>query len=331
MGELRHNMITRQWVIISTERAKRPSDLSGGNGEKKSLPAYVENCPFCPGNEENTPPELLRLNGEGQWRIRVVPNKFAALASEGDRTRKRDGLKRLVTGVGRHEVIIETPAHDSNPALMELAHVEDIVRVYRDRFIDAHNDERVEHVIIFRNHGEGAGTSLEHPHSQLIAVPVVPGEFRDRVQAAMHYFDDTGECLQCDILNTELKDKTRIVIDTEHFLTFVPFASLTPFYTWIFPKRHSAAFSDINDWEIKDLARHLKTLLAKLYHGLGDPDYNYVIRTSRPKDARNEYCHWYITVIPRLTKTAGFELGSGMYINSSVPENDAEFLRSIEV
>ena len=330
MSELRLNVITREWVIIAKERAKRPHDFKGIS-LGKSLPEYLKGCPFCPGNEDKTPPESFSLGGENGWRIRVVPNKFAVLSGTGEKKRLIDGIKRTVAGTGRHEVIIESPRHNMALALLSSGHVEDIIRIYRERFIDAHCDPRVEHVIIFKNCGEGAGTSLEHPHSQLIATPVVPQQFRERIQAALHYFDDTGSCLICDVLRMELKEGRRIVLDSEHFTTFIPYAALSPFHTWIFPKRHFASFSDINEHEAGDLAAHLKTTLMKFYHGLDNPDYNYVIRSSRPQDSGNEYCHWYVAVVPRITTAAGFELGSGMFINTSLPEENADFLRSVNV
>ncbi len=330
MSELRLNLVTREWVIISTERARRPDEFKG-LPVRRSTPEYLKGCPFCPGNEQKTPPESFRLEGPDGWRLRVVPNKFAALTDKGIKKREREGTKRLVSGVGRHEVIIETPLHNSSPALLDTTQLEDLITIYKNRFLDAYLDPRVEHVIMFKNHGARAGTSLEHPHSQIIATPIVPIQFRDRIEAAMHYFDDTGQCLMCDIIKSEIDDEARVVIETEHFITFVPYAALSPYHTWIFPKRHSASFSDITEPEARELASHLKTILAKLYHGLEDPDYNYVVRSSRPKDATNEYCHWYITLVPRLTQTAGFELGSGMFINTSLPEECAEFLRSVQI
>lgn len=327
---MRLNLVTRDWVIISTERARRPQDFIRSE-DRAFTPAYVETCPFCAGNEHKTAEEHARLDADGGWKVRVVSNKYPAVALAGEKMRVTDGVRRMVNGVGLHEVIIESPLHNTSPALMELNCVEDIIRVYRDRFIAAFLDQRVEHVIIFKNHGEGAGTSLEHPHTQLIALPVVPVKFRDRVQAAMHYFDDTGQCMICDILKMEARDGTRVVMETEGFLTFVPYAALSPFHTWIIPKRHSGAFSDISEAEIKDLATHLKSALAKFHAGLEDPDYNYVIRSSRPQDAGNVFSHWYLSLIPRLSHTAGFELGSGLYMNLSVPEETAPFLRGVKV
>lgn len=330
MPELRLNLVTREWVIIATERAKRPVDFIDRRDRRSAL-QHLTTCPFCPGNERRTPMEHFRLSENGSWRIRVVANRYPALAAEGDRKRTIESFKRSVTGVGRHEIIIESPSHNLNIPSFDLKHIEELIQIYKGRFIEAHSDPRVEHVIIFKNHGEGAGTSLEHPHTQLVAVPVVPIQFRDRVQSMMYFFDDTGECLLCSIIKKEREEKVRVILETEHFITFIPYAALSPFHTWIFPKRHSASFSEITEDEINEMAYHIKTLLAKFQSGLEDPDYNYVIRSSRPSDAANEYCHWYMSVVPRITKAAGFELGSGMYINTALPEESAGFLRSIQV
>ncbi|MBI5874438.1 MAG: galactose-1-phosphate uridylyltransferase [Deltaproteobacteria bacterium] len=330
MPELRLNLITREWVIIATERAKRPEDFKTTASRKES-PPYVETCPFCPGNESKTPGETFRISGdETGWKARVVPNRFSAVSASGNKERRIDGLIRNVTAVGVHEVIIESPLHNTNPALLSLEQMEDVVKIYKNRFMEAYKDPRVEHVIIFKNHGEGAGTSLEHPHSQIIGTPVTPVQFRDRLEAAAHFFDDTGECLMCMLAKKEKEDGVRVITETEHFLAFVPYAALSPFHTWIFPKRHSASFGNITEAEIKDLALSLKNILSKLYHGLTNPDYNFVIRSNKPKDCDLEYFHWYVSIIPRVSKAAGFELGSGMYINTSLPEESAGFLRKVK-
>ena len=330
MSELRLNLVTREWVVIATERAKRPADYANSKAFKPPLPDHISSCPFCPDNEHRTPKERYRLPDDGSWRVRVVENKYPALTG-GEVSRAVNGIRRSVTGVGIHEVIIESRLHNISTALMELAHLQDVIRTYRERFILAHGDPRVDHVIIFKNHGEGAGTSLEHTHSQLIATPVVPVQFRERVWAAQQFFDNAGECLMCTILRQEREEGVRVILDTEHFLTFIPYAALSPFHTWIFPKRHSASFSTISDEEIKDLAFHMKTFLSKCFYGLENPDYNYVIKSSRPRDRENEYCHWYLSVVPRVVETAGFEIGTGMFINTSVPERSAEFIRGVPV
>lgn len=330
MPEIRQNLVTREWVVIATERAKRPEDFKKEKAVKE-IPSFDEKCPFCPGNEQNTPGETFRISDGKSWRVRVVPNKFAALNLEGERIRKIDGIKRSMTGVGIHDVVIETPVHNLTTALLSIDEIKNIIESYKARYLQILKDKRIEMVIIFKNHGESAGTSLIHPHSQIIGTPVVPSQVRYRMDVAMDYFDDTGECIFCKIMNDELKEKERIVFETNHFVAFVPYAALSPFHTWIFPKRHMSSFIEINESETNDLAYMLKTVLGKFYYGLNNPDFNYCIRSSPNDEHEVEYYHWYLTIVPRLVRTAGFELGSGMYINVTLPEENAEFLRKVEL
>jgi UDPglucose--hexose-1-phosphate uridylyltransferase len=330
MPELRYNVITREWVIIATERAKRP-DQFVRTKEKKPLAPYVANCPFCPGNEAMTPPETYVVPDTTGWRVRVTPNKFAALAYQGERRRMIQGIRRTVTGVGIHEVMVETPDHSKTTALLGDNEVETIIQTYLNRFNYASSDGRIEQVTIFKNHGEAAGTSLEHPHSQMIATPVITSQLRDRLAHALEHFDEYGECIFCRVLAQELREGERLVLETEHFVSFVQFATLTPFSMLIMPRRHMACFVEISDAEAADLARNLRRTLAKLYRGLNDPDFNYVVRTAPAEYCGVKYYHWYMSIIPRLTRMAGFELGSGMFINGSLPEENASFLRSISV
>ncbi|MBI4698311.1 MAG: galactose-1-phosphate uridylyltransferase [Nitrospirae bacterium] len=328
MPELRLNLITKEWVVIATERSRRPDDFRI-RASRKTLPDFVATCPFCPGNEAKTPDEIFRISDGDQWKIRIVPNKFAALHRNIERRRMNEGLKHVVSGFGVHDVIIETPVHNMTTAMLPVEHISEIIRTYKRRFTELYADRGIGHVIIFKNHGEAAGTSLEHPHSQIIGTPVTPFQIRSRIDETIRFFDITGECLICKTGGEERKDGSRIILETEHFLTFIPYAALSAFHTWIFPKRHSAVFSDITDDEISDLALNMKTLLSKLYYGLNNPDFNYSIRSNRPKDAKSEYSHWYISVVPRVSTAAGFELGSGMFINNALPEESAEYLRKV--
>jgi UDPglucose--hexose-1-phosphate uridylyltransferase len=331
MPEIRHNVLTREWVIISTERAKRPQEFAKERGAKEPRPAFDPKCPFCPGNEAMTPPATLVVPEDGAWKVRVTPNKFAALSYVGDRERSFDGIRHKVAGVGIHEVIVETPDHSKTTALVEDRQVETLLDTYLNRFNFASSDPRVELVTIFKNHGAAAGTSLEHPHSQLIGTPVITPQIRDRLINALKHYDEYGECIFCRVLSTELEEQTRIVMETEHFVTFVQFAALTPFSMLIMPRRHMACFSEIRDAEAADLASILRRTLAKLYYGLKDPDFNYTVRTAPREASGAKYFHWYVSIIPRLTQVAGFELGSGMFINTSLPEENAAFLRGVSI
>lgn len=331
MPELRQNFFTKEWVVIATERAKRPEQLIV-HRPHRALTSYSANCPFCPGNEDQTPPELLRLpNGDGSWKIRVVPNKFAALVREVPPTRTVHRSRRTIQGFGVHDVIVETTDHSQAMALMSDVHVTDVLRIYKARYDELSLDPRIAHVTIFKNHGVDAGTSLEHPHSQLIAAPVISYQVRQRFSEALRHHDDFGVCMFCQMIEEELEMNERMVLVTEHFVGLQPFASPTPFCTHIYPRRHMASFGDISAKEIADLGRVLRTILAKLYHGLEDPDFNLTVRTAPAECVGVKYFHWYLSVIPRLTRVAGFELGSGMFINTVLPEAAAEFLCNVKV
>jgi UDPglucose--hexose-1-phosphate uridylyltransferase len=327
--EIRYNIVTREWVIISTERAKRPEEFAKPNLRREAQPPHSPACPFCPGNEGKTPPETYRLPANGKWQVRVVPNKFAALDAGAELVRRSEGLKRVIAGVGIHEVIIESPAHDKTLALLSDAEVENVIRAYQQRYNAVSEDPRVAHVTLFKNHGERAGTSLEHPHSQLVGTPIIPPQVRERMENALRFYDETGDCIFCSVMAEELFDHSRIIAQTDHFLCFVPYAALTPFHIWIYPLRHTANFTDATDAELTDLARLLRRLLRKIYYGLDNPDYNLSVRTP-PLEARGmRYYHWYVSVIPRVTRVAGFEIGSGMFINVALPEASAEYLRKV--
>ena len=331
MPELRHNPMNREWVIIATERAKRPHELIKQHDETKRLSVHSASCPLCPGNEHMTPQETMRLDWNGQWQVRVVPNKFPALSSEGEPFRRTKGLRRSINGVGIHEVIVTSPDHSQTPALMSAHEVELILKCYHLRYLALSKDQRIDLITIFKNHGVDAGTSLEHPHSQVIGAPIIPAEVRGRMEDALRFYNEESRCLGCSVLREELDDRTRIIQETPHFVAFIPYASLSPFSLYIFPRRHMATFGEIHAEEITDLAEILQGVLAKLYHGLGNPSYNYVIRTAPNAISYSRYYHWYLSLIPRLTRVAGFEMGSGMFINVTLPEADAEYLRNVEV
>ena len=331
MPEIRQNIVTRDWVIIATERAKRPEDFVKREQAKKDIPAFRKDCPFCPGNEDKTPDEIFRIGSGEQWQIRVIPNKFAALSREGKLERKIEGTKRVISGIGIHEVVVETPQHNLTTALLEKDQIKNIFKTYKERYNTIYQkDERIKLVTIFKNHGEGAGTSLEHPHSQIIGTPVTPTHIRYRDEEALRYFDDTGECVFCKVLKDELNDGARIILETKYFISFIPYAALSPFHTWVFPKNHSSCFGTTPDEKMDDLAEIMKGTLGKIYYGLDNPDYNYVIRSNSEDGTNLEHFHWYISIVPRISKMAGFELGSGMFINASLPEESAKFLRNIK-
>jgi UDPglucose--hexose-1-phosphate uridylyltransferase len=330
MSELRQDPTTLDWIIIAKERARRPDDFKRPDSAQRPPVKHSPDCPFCGGNEHLTPrAKAVYKNGEG-WDIRVIPNKFAALTPDGDTIRKEWLLFRKTHGYGRHEVIIETPMHNEFIPFMHESHVERLILAYRDRYMALKKDRKIKVIIIFKNHGAGAGTSLEHPHTQIVASPIVPPYIRRKYEVATQHFDNTGRCLHHDSMKAELEDDERIVVSNTHFVVFHPFASHYPFETWIVPKEHKSSFGDISDREAADLAVTLKDVLTKLYMGLGNPDYNMIVHTSPVDDEHKSYYLWHIQIIPRLTMAAGFELGSGIYINTAVPEETAAFMRDFK-
>ena len=330
MNEIRLNLITRAWVIIAKEKGKRPEDFIVRR-VKKRLPEFVETCPFCPGNEAKTLDEVFRVQGEGGWKIRVIRHKFSKLSEEGERNRWDIGVKKGVNGIGIHELIVETPMHNLMTATMSVEQLKDVIQTYKERFIEIYRDPRVEYVIIFKNNGPSAGTSIEHPLSQIVGIPITPLQIRERFEASMKFFDDTGDCLMCKTIHDELHDGARVLFNTEHFISFIPYAALSAFHIWIFPKRHSGCFADIRAEEILDLSVNLKSVMAKLCHSLDCPDFNYGIRSGKPGNADSEFIHWYMSIVPRVDMATGFELGTGMHVNSLIPEVSAEFLRNAKV
>jgi UDPglucose--hexose-1-phosphate uridylyltransferase len=332
MPQMRQDPTTKEWVILASERAKRPDDF---RREKPflNIPPFKKECPFCPGNEHLTPPETLAYrrggpsNGPGWW-VRVVPNKYPALSLDGSLERREEkGFFRLMDGVGVHEVVIGSPIHNQVFSVLGDYQASEVLLAYRERYLALREDPRIKLIIIFKNHGPAAGTSLEHTHSQIVGTSVVPSNLRKKLQEAARHYDDHGVCVYCEMIEEELSSGERILEETDEFVVLHPFASRFPFETWIVPRRHHASFGSISLEDSKRFAIVLKTTLHKIYSKLNDPGYNYVIHTAPVKDEVEDYYHWHLQIIPRLTTTAGFEMGSGMYINVSFPEQTARFMK----
>jgi UDPglucose--hexose-1-phosphate uridylyltransferase len=333
MPELRKDPIVGRWVIIADERAKRPHDF------KQEVGPQVEQalCPFCEGHEAKTPPEIIAYRERGThanqpgWRVRVVPNKFPALKVEGALQKRGDGIYDKMAGVGAHEVIIESPRHYISMAELSEDNIREVMWVYRDRLVDLKKDTRLVHGMLFKNVGAAAGASLEHTHSQLIVTPIVPISVWEEMTGALEFFNYRGRCIYCDMILQELSTEKRIVLDTPHFTAFCPYASRFPFETWVLPKGHSSHFENIPKPAVDDLGSVLRQVLSKLEEALDKPAYNYIVHTGPFDHQELPHYHWHIEIIPRLTKVAGFEWGSGFYINPVPPEEAAAFLRDVEV
>ena len=332
MPELRKDPIVGRWVIISTERGKRPTDFSTLS-EKKENSA----CPFCPGNESATPPEVLAFRPNDSepnkpgWTLRVISNKYPALMIEGDLNREGRGIFDKMNGVGAHEVIIETPDHLKEMTDLSDKEMEDVIWAYRERTVDLKKDPRFRYIIIFKNRGEAAGASLEHSHSQLIATPIVPKRAIEELDGAHKYYEYKERCIFCDIVRQEISENMRIVAQNDAFLSIEPFAPRFPFETWILPKQHCPSFEDIKKGDVSLLAKILKETLFRLAKALNNPPYNYLIHSSPVNSRQTEEYHWHLEIMPKLTRVAGFEWGTGFYINPTAPEDAAKYLKEIEI
>lgn len=334
MSEIRQDPSTKDWTIFAPERSKRPCDFKKIK-ESKIKKEYRKGCPFCRGNENMTPKEILSIKDGKDWSVRVVPNKFPALRSKevygNNIGRHIKGPYLSIDGVGSHEVIIESPKHNEDLYNMKLSQVEDVIQAYRERFIKLSCNKNYQLIVIFRNHGSRAGITLDHPHSQLAAIPFVPGVIRNKLYESERYFDNFGRCIYCSIIAYEIKEKKRIICENRDFIAFAPYASLVPYSVLILPKKHQACFSGISENNIKYLASILRTVLKKLYCVLEDPDYNYVIDSAPVDQKGNRHYHWHLEIFPRLSTRAGFEIGSGININTVLPEKCAKSLRDCNV
>jgi UDPglucose--hexose-1-phosphate uridylyltransferase len=332
MPELRKDPIIGRWVIISTERGKRPTDFASVPPAKSS-----NFCPFCVGNETKTPPEVFAFRAPGTmpntpgWRVRVVSNKFPALQIEGELNRQGEGIYDKMNGIGAHEVIIETPDHDKTLSDLPEETVAEVLFTWKERILDLKKDERFKYIVVFKNHGEAAGASLEHSHTQLVAMPIIPKRVVEEIEGSRKYYDFKERCIYCDIVSQELADEERVVTSNESFLAIEPFAARFPFETWILPKTHKPAFQDIEKNEVHHLARILKEILMKINAALNSPPYNFILHTLPLQGNNRSWYHWHLEIMPKLTKVAGFEWGSGFYINPTAPEEAARYLREIQV
>lgn len=338
MPEMRRDPVTKIWSIIATERAKRPESSLIKHTVNDDEIRHDPSCFFCEGNEHATPPEVLVYRDESypldtsKWKLRVVPNKFAAVSLNEDlHISQENPIKVNGYARGAAEVLIESPHHTRNLALQDTDHVAFVLKAYRDRYLSLSQEKSIKYISIFKNNGHQAGASLAHPHSQIMAVPVVPVNITNELLGANDYYEATGRCVYCDIAKTELKDKSRIICENDDFISFAPYASRTPFETWVMPKFHTAKYQDLSDFQIKQLAEIWKATLFKIYMGLDNPPYNYFIHTSPTQKNVDKHYHWHMELIPKLTIAAGFELGTGMYINIAIPEECAEYLEGIEV
>jgi UDPglucose--hexose-1-phosphate uridylyltransferase len=333
MPELRRDPIVGRWVIIATERARRPAGLVS---KYDAHPGAL--CPFCPGSEDKTPREVLALgrphtappNTPG-WKVRVVPNRYPALMIEGDLERQGEGIYDRMNGVGAHEVVIESPEHGKDLAKLTDAEVTEVLFAFKARILDLRNDLRFKYIVLFKNHGGAAGATLDHPHSQLIALPVTPRQVAEEIEGAKRHFEHRERCIFCDVVGQERKDRRRLIHENDEFVVFAPWAPRSPFETWVVPKRHESNFEAEPKERLAYCAQALRQALRRLGAALDHPAYNFIVHSNALRDPPSPSYHWHIEVMPALTQVAGFEWGTGFYINPVPPEDAAEFLRRVSI
>lgn len=329
MSELRRDPVTGQWVVIGTERPRRPEDFRPIVDPRQGGP-----CVLCEGSEGETPPELLayRAGGDGPangpgWRVRVVPNKFPAVRVEGDLDRRGHGIYDLMNGIGAHELVVESPRHEETLATLSLAAVEDVAQAFQERMLDLRHDTRFRSVVVFKVAGRTIGSTLEHPHSQLLATPTLPSDLALELTHAKTYYEYRERCVFCDILHQETEEGHRLVVESEHVLAFAPFAARAPFETWIVPRRHLAGYEHVRAGERRDFARVLRTVLARLHSTLGGAAFGFVLHSAPFAEGESPHFHWHVEVAPRVVAPGVLASASGFPSNPLPPEDAARFLR----
>jgi UDPglucose--hexose-1-phosphate uridylyltransferase len=337
-NELRKDYLLDRWVVIATERSRRPTDFARKEREQTKLSV----CPMCPDNEHMTPPAVLVYlkSGKGikkakdkdgsrykNWLIRVVPNLYPAFAPPKEKLTQKQIMKNSDFGlaVGHHEVLIESPIHNAHPADAKIPQLSLVINGYIDRLRDLSAKPYVKYVSIFRNHGLEAGASLSHAHSQIMATPFIPTIVKEEMQASKEFYKQNKKCVYCDIIEKE-RDGPRFILENSKFMVFAPYASTHPMEFWMMPKKHESTLLSLSRDEVKILAVTMKTCLHGLEKLVNDPPYNYGFHLATNKDA-SKYYHWHLEDYPKLSIWAGFELSTGMYINTVTPETAAESLR----
>lgn len=331
MTELRRDPVVGRWVIVNNTDPKLPPDFH-------VEPHHYDDathCPFCYGNEHMTPPEIQAFRHEKTmantpgWQVRVVPNKFPALQIEGELDKRGMGLFDMSNGIGAHEVIIESPYHNKDFPDLETDEIEKILEMYGQRSKDLEKDKRFKYVMIFKNFGHAAGATIDHNHSQLIALPMVPKNVLEELTGSAEYYGFRERCIFCDMIRQELEEKERIIAQNKDFIAFCPFVSRFPFEMWLMPKQHRLSYCETTRTEVSELAKILKEVLTRMRVALNDPPYNFIIHTSPINTEEKPGYHWHMEIMPRLSRIAGFEWGTGFYAVPTSPEAAIACLKKV--
>ena len=328
--EARQDRITNEWVLCAPTRGDRPHEIDDVDAPDPTDRTPVDGCPFCPGHEEMLPRVIAERSASNgaPWHTRVVPNKYPAMTPDAPDEAQTCGLYRMRGGRGHQEVIIDTPYHYRSMAHMDVRDVDAVLQAYLARYQHYRTSDASVIPHVFRNHGAEAGASLSHPHSQLIATPLPPPHMQREEAQAKALYDEQGRCPYCELLEDELNAEARLVYTNDAFVVFVPYAATVPFTQWIMPRTHEPEMGRTDTSQRQALAEALHDAVGRLHRALGDPDYNFFFRTALEYASHAPHLHWSLRIRPRTTVDAGFELGTGLNINPSLPERDAEVLRA---
>ena len=334
MHELRKDPLMNRWIAVLSD------SMPPGEYHLQEEEAKESGCVLCSGREKETPPEITAIRGNGSnpnepgWLARVIPSFKPILHVEGDLGRRGIGMYDRMNSIGANEIIIETPEHNKADGDVGFEQMIRAVSLYKERINDLEKDLRLRYVLIYKNSGRDAGAVYSHPHSQIIATPIIPRRIKEELDGAKQYYSYKERCIFCDIIREELRYGQRVIFETKKFIAFCPYAQSSSFEFCIIPKRHSCAFQEINSEEMEDLALMLSAMLKKLGTILKNPPYNYIIHTVPNMIPRRNHWHtlgedfhWHIEVMPRLTRASGFEWGSGFYVVTTSPEDAAKYLR----
>ena len=335
MSVIRKNLITNDWVIFAPNRLARPKELKTKEQDNIEVlaarPEHKADCPFCPGNEKPEDGVVFTLNEGGAWRVRVIENKFASVERTVEPHKRFTRFRKELDGFGIHDVFIDNPRHNTTLALMSVGEITTLMKAYHQRYLQVLENNLVKHAVIFKNQGIKAGGSLEHPHSQIYGLPVVPFEINVRMHEMERYFETDDNCLMCDIMRDELSEKERLIYENAGFVSFMSYADLSPYHFWIVPKRHNHTFAKVTEQELAQLADCMKVVFGKMFKSLHNPDFNFVFQSLTHHDEGAEYFHWYISVIPQIKTKGGISYAGGLYVNPVMPEEAAKTLRETEV
>lgn len=325
-SELRFDLVSKDWVLIATGRAKRPEEFA--KHERIKIEMAAKDCPFCNLATQEKP--VLEYKDEaGEWQVAVIPNKYPAFAQTGDLNERAEGPYSIMDGVGFHEVVV-TRDHNKSLAELDVPQIHKVIDAYQERYLELMNEKQINYISIFHNHGHEAGASIAHPHSQIIAMPLTDPDLQRSINGSKNFFETFGECPHCKMIKWDMDNGQRIVYSNDKFIVLAPFASRMAFEVRIYPKEHHAYFERIKEEDKNLLAQAFKAVLSKLRAGLNDPAYNFFLHTA-PADGKDyNHYHWHFEILPKTAIWAGFEMGTGIEISTVEPEKAAKYLREIQ-